>query len=557
MINKNNRLLPTVLPTLKNNAKTRILLVVSLLAVGCSSTQESQLTVRKPEATEDTPVISATPKPVGVAQAPHIELEPLEIPDRPIPVFDAWQRVLNNFALDISLDNRRITVQRQWYAANQDYLDRTAERASRYLFDVIEQIEARGMPGELALLPIVESAYAPFAYSHGRASGIWQFIPGTGKRYKLKQDWWYDGRRDVVESTRAALDYLSDLYKYFDNDWLLALAAYNSGQGNVRKAIKHNRKHGRPTDFWSLKLPRETQAYVPKLIALAQLLHAPDKYGASFNMIDNRPYFSRVSTGSQIDLAQAAELAEISLEELYLLNPGFNQWATPPYGSHLINLPVSTVATFKTNLAKLPAEQRISWVRYKIKNGDSLIRIANKFQTSADALRQVNKLKSYRIRAGNVLFIPVASRESDHYVLSADKRLEAKQQSPANSGRIKKTYVAQTGDSFWTISRRYGVGMRELARWNGLGTTDRLPVGRELVIWVKPPPVVTTAPQQNREIIHPIIYKVRSGDSLARIAQKFNVSIADIESWNSINRRKYLQPGQTLKLFVDLARTSL
>lgn len=227
-----------------------------------------------------------------------------------------------------------------WYARHQAYLDRVAERATPYLFHIVEEIERRGMPMELALLPIVESAFHPFAYSRSHASGIWQFIPGTGRNYGLKQNWWYDGRRDIVAATDAALRYLDKLNKEFHGNWLHALAAYNTGERNVGRAIKRNRKAGKQTDFWSLRLPRETRGYVPSLLAVAELLAEPEKYGITWQTIENKPYFTQVDIGGQLDLATAAGLADLSMDDLYTLNPAFNRWATAPDGPHHLLVPV-------------------------------------------------------------------------------------------------------------------------------------------------------------------------------------------------------------------------
>jgi len=469
------------------------------------------------------------------------------------PIDDVWVRLRNNFSLDLDIDNKAIRQQRNWYAKHPEYFERVARRAERYLYYVAHAIEAQGLPAELALLPIVESAYDPFAYSHGRASGMWQFIPATGKGFGLEQNWWYDGRRDVVKSTDAALKYLSQLHKRFDDDWLLALAAYNSGGGNVNKAIRKNRKRGKATDFWSLQLPKETQAYVPKMIALAQILNDPERYGVKFPVIADQPYFATVDVGSQIDLAQAADLAGIELDELYLLNPGFNQWATSPDGPHQLNVPVDKADSFALKLAELPKEKRINWVRYIIKSGDTLSTIAARYRTTSKALRQINDIRGNNIRAGKPLFVPVASKGSEQYVLSATERLKSKQNRTSLSGRVKQIHIAQAGDSFWKIARRYGVNTRDVARWNNLGTTDTLRVGQKLVIWNKAKQTASSS----RQVIRKVGYQVRSGDSLARIAQKFNIKISDIESWNGINRKKYLQPGQSLKLYVDITRASL
>ena len=357
----------------------------------------------------------------------------------------------------------------------------------------------------------------------------------------------------MVKSTEAALKYLTYLHKRFDSDWLLALAAYNSGEGNINKAIRKNRKAGKPTDFWALTLPKETQAYVPKMIALAQILKQPERYGVKFPTIANQPYFESVDVASQIDMAQAADMAKISLDELYLLNPGFNQWATSPDGPHLLNVPTEKATAFKLNLTSLPAEKRINWVRYKIKSGDSVSVIASRYKTTSKVLREVNSLRGNSIRAGKILLVPVASKGTEHYVLSATERLKSKQ-NRNSSNLIKKIHLTKSGDSFWEIARKYDVGTRDVARWNGLGTTDTLRVGQKLVIWSKP---TKSANNGSRQLIRKVVYRVRTGDSLARIAHKFNIRISDIEEWNGINRKKYLQPGQPLKLYVDITQASL
>lgn len=482
---------------------------------------------------------------VAISEQPQIEL-------KPEPVDDVWMRIKDRFQFDLTTEHKSVIQHRNWYAKHPGYFKRLSERASRYLYHVTVALEEQNMPSEIALLPVVESAYDPFAYSHGRASGMWQFIPATGKRFGLEQNWWYDGRRDVVRSTEAAIKYLQYLHRRFDDDWLLALAAYNCGEGNVRKAIRKNRKQGKATDFWSLDLPEETRSYVPKLIAFAQLLNESEQYNLTFPEIANKPYFVTVDIGSQIDLAQAADLAGIELEELYRLNPGFNQWATSPSGPHQLSVPVNRADQLKQNLAQLPPEKRINWIRYTIKSGDSLSSIAAHYKTTTKVLREINGLTTNSIRAGKPLFVPLASKGAEQYVLSAAERLKSKQNRASLSNRIKQIHITQAGDSFWKIARKYNVGMRDVARWNNLGTTDVLREGQKLVIWSK-----ASKGANGTELIRKVGYRVRSGDSLALIAQKFNIKISDIESWNGINRKKYLQPGQSLKLYVDVTRASL
>ena len=472
---------------------------------------------------------------------------------------DLWVRMRNGFALDLDLNNPRFNAQLNWYKKHQRYIDRTTARSSRYLYHIVQETEKRGMPLELALLPIVESAFDPFAYSHGRASGIWQFIPGTGKAFGLKQDWWYDGRRDIVASTDAALRYLQALANRFDGDWLLALAAYNSGGGTVSKAIRYNKKRGLKTDFWSLKLPKETRAYVPKLLAISKLIKEPDSYGITLQPLPNEPYFDIVKVGSQIDLAQAANMANITVEELYLLNPGFNRWATSPLGPHRLLIPTTNTEQFKTALASIPSSQRLSWQRYTVKSGDSLIRIAKKYNTTPSVIKQTNNLRSNMIRQGQKLLIPVAAKGDAYYAFSSDNRIEKKQNAvPRGKSTSKIDYTVRSGDTLWDISRKYKVGVRSLARWNSMAPTDPLKPGKKLVIWTKASPstITTHYSPPSRSNIRKVGYRVRKGDSLARIAGKFNVTVKQIVTWNNIDPDKYLKPGQKLKLHVDVTNGS-
>ncbi|HHH36433.1 MAG TPA: LysM peptidoglycan-binding domain-containing protein [Gammaproteobacteria bacterium] len=470
---------------------------------------------------------------------------PAEAQDDSAPA-DLWDRIRAGFAIPVE-DHPRITAERNWYVNHPQYLERTMARARPYLHLIVEALEARDMPLEIALLPIVESAYQPFAYSHGRAAGIWQFIPGTARHYGLKQNWWYDGRRDIVASTRAALDYLQYLNRTFDGDWLLALAAYNSGSGTVKNAMRKNRRRGRPTDFWSLNLPRETRAYVPKLLAISEIVSAPESYGVSLAPIPDAPYLVAVPTGSQIDLALAAELAGLSLDDIYRYNPGFNRWATDPDGPHRLLLPMEVAATFASRLAEVPPSRRIKWVRHRIREGETLGHIARRYGTTVAVLRQVNGLRGHLIRAGKSMLIPVATRDLRAYRLSEEQRLRAIRSRPRGSRRI--IHVVRPGDTFWDLSRKYGVGMRQLARWNGMATRDFLRPGQKLVIWHKGK--ATTGPRGTTRRIR---YTVRKGDSLARISQRFRVTVSELRKWNGLPKGKYLQPGQKLTLYVDVTR---
>lgn len=464
---------------------------------------------------------------------------------------DLWERIRFQLTLN-QLANPRIESEKRWYLNNPEYLRRVSQRATPYLYYVVSEVEKRGLPMELALLPIMESAYDPFAYSHGRAAGMWQIIPGTGKELGLRQDWWYDGRRDIRASTDAALTYLTRLNKAFDGNWELTLAAYNSGKRRVNNAIVANRQKGRATDFWSLGLPRETRNYVPRLLALSQVIAESPEHGIPLTPVPNRAWFSVVATGGQIDLAQAAELAGMDIEQVYLLNPGFSRWATSPAGPHELLMPRQVAPHFEQQLAALDPDQRVQWERYTIRSGDSLSTIARKFGTESRVIREVNNLKDNRIRAGKTLLIPTASAPLEAYTLSSEQRLASKTSRRKGKGQ-RSEYVVRPGDSFWTIARAHKVSTRKLAEWNGLAVRDPIHPGQTLLVWGGSDSKGTVATNLRKPTMRKLGYKVRNGDSLARIAGKFNISVKEIVSWNSkLQGKKYIHPGQVLTLYVDV-----
>ncbi|MDH3633056.1 MAG: transglycosylase SLT domain-containing protein, partial [Gammaproteobacteria bacterium] len=321
---------------------------------------------------------------------------------------NAWYRLQTGMQLT-PVDNPRVAAQLKWYLDHPGYLQRVMERARPILPFVLDELEKRNLPTELALLPIVESAYQAFAYSHGRASGMWQIIPSTGRFLGLKQNWWYDGRRDIIESTHAAINYLDSLARQFNGDWELALAAYNAGPGKIRKAVRYNKKRKRPTDFWHLtKIRKETRSYVPKMFALQELFANPDKYQLDLVPVNNEVSYEIVELDGQIDLALAADLAGISVNQLYQLNPAFNRWATAPKGPHRLLLPRGKAEQFKIEVAKVPPGKRINWVRHKIKTGETLSQISRKYRSSVTLIKQVNKIRGTNIRAGKYLMVPTA-----------------------------------------------------------------------------------------------------------------------------------------------------
>src|SRR5687767_3129872 len=322
---------------------------------------------------------------------------------------DLFERIRKGYSI-ADVDHPSVDMEMRWFANHPDYLDRTFKRGERYLHHIVGEIEARGMPLELALLPVVESAFNPVAYSRARASGLWQFIPDTGRRYGLKQNWYYDGRRDVMASTNAALDYLQFLVDEFDGDWLLAVAAYNCGEARVAREVRKNLAAGKPTDYFSLKLPRETRAYVPKLLAMRRIVGDPTSHGLAFAPIPNQPYFAKVDVGGQLDLHVAAELADLPKEEMLALNPAFNHWVTDPDGPHHILVPLDRHERFAAGIAGLPPEERVRIVYHRVRRGDTLGGIADKYGISVGALKTANKIRGTTIHPGQELLIAAAPK---------------------------------------------------------------------------------------------------------------------------------------------------
>ncbi|MGB5256651.1 MAG: LysM peptidoglycan-binding domain-containing protein [Woeseiaceae bacterium] len=468
---------------------------------------------------------------------------------------DVLEKLRAGFELSYE-DNPRTAAELKWFARHPDYLNRVFTRAQRYMPYITAELERRGMPLELALLPIVESAYDPFAYSHGRAAGLWQMIPGTAKRFGIKQNWWYDGRRDVVDSTRAALDYLQHLEGLNDGNWLNAIASYNSGEGNVLRAARKNRKAGKPTDFWYLKLPKETSMYVPKLLALVEIVANPEKYNLTLPVVPDEQQFMVADIGSQLDLALAAELAGVDVDTVYQYNPGYNRWSTDPSGPHKLVMPVDVSEQFVAALAEVPAADRVRWKRHKVRNGEAISQIAEQYNTTVSTIRAANNLRGNTIRAGHHLMIPVATKPLSAYSKSADARLAKTQNRPRAGNKVE--HIVRSGESFWTISRHYKVTHRQLAAWNGMAPGDTLSVGKKLVVWtdavVDSPRMSPTAALGNTT--RKLNYTVRNGDSLYLIASRFRVTIAQLARWNRIDTNKILRPGQKLTMYVDVTAQS-
>ncbi|MCP5173705.1 MAG: LysM peptidoglycan-binding domain-containing protein [Moraxellaceae bacterium] len=527
---------------------------------------------------------------LGVTEMDAATLSPEELAS----FGDVWARTRAGFKLDIA-DNERVAQQIAWFAKRQDYLDRMTARASHYLYHTVTEAEKAGVPTELALLPIIESSYDPFATSPAQAAGLWQFIPSTGKIFGLRQTWWYDGRRDILESTRAAYKFLSQLYNQFGS-WELALAAYNWGPGNVKRAIERNEAAGLPTDYWSLTMPAETMAYVPRFLAVAQVIKEPNTFGVRLNPIVNKAHFRETYAKNQVDLTSVAKLAGLTTKQLYQLNPAYMRWATNPDGPHRVLVPLNTPEIFEQQLAALPAPDRYITVtnRYVVKKGDSLHRIASKFGTTPAALKRLNgKLISKRgyVAVGKSLVVsrskqlvsgdnsvdieklanPAAERVAQIEKADKEKAVAAKStRKDDDDDKVSKKYhKVRAGQSLYAIAKKYDVSVKELAQWNNLKNKSNVQVGTKLVILLEEDEDTKNtsrtakaskgkdkriaskedSPKKNKkERIKRISYEVKRGDTLYSISQRYNVSVSQIKTWNKTS--KNLKPGQDLIIYL-------
>ncbi len=376
-----------------------------------------------------------------------------------------WERLFSLYALP-EIENDRIEKELRRYLKHPTDIVKFQQRAEPFLYFILDEIESKQIPGELALLPAVESAFRPNAISKSQASGLWQFMPATGRIFGLKQNWWYDGRNDIYKSTKAATSYLKQLSQIYNEDWFLALSAYNAGMGTIRKAIRKNKKKNLGTDYWSLALHKETMTYVPRLLALAKILANAEKYNIPLQKIPNKPYFNIVSIDSPLDLSKAAEMAQMPINKFFILNPAFKRSCTAPDSSNQLLIHIDKFEIFKQKLAQTPKKDRMKWVRHKIQSGENLGLIAKKHRTTVIALRESNNLSSNIIQTGKYLLIPTSFFKS-----ISGKNI-----------RNELMYIVKKGDTFWEIARQFSVSSRDIASWNNLSLSKILRPGQKLII---------------------------------------------------------------------------
>ena len=411
-----------------------------------------------------------SPPPIVLAhplQASGTDLEPL-----PASAGDLWDRIVDGYSIP-DIDGPLVDKWEQWYAERPEYVARMVERSRRYLYHIVTEVEARGMPSEIALLPIIESAFNPTAESVSRASGIWQFMPQTGKTYGLKQSFWADSRRDVIAATSSALDYLQTLNAEF-NDWQVSLAAYNCGEGTMRRAIARNRTRGLPTDFASLQdLPVETRNYVPKLQAVKNIVADPQKYGLAMADVPNAPYFTVVHTTVRMDVKRAAELAELPMDEFLALNPQHNRPVISGADEFAILLPIDKAEVFAAKL-NLVAQPLVSWQAHRMQRGETLAQVASRYGMSIETLRSVNGIGPRQtVPTGYALLVPM-QRPTEEAEASLDNAV-------FTTVPVNRTfyYTVHRGDTLTGIAGRYGVTRQDLRRWNHLAS-DEVRTGQKL-----------------------------------------------------------------------------
>ena len=540
---------------LLSKSKTKLfylcLLVISLRLVGCAPFEDNIKTSELDDraAAEKAPIIdlnATQPLPKSAAELEKQQLDSEQLSEQvltteseeqanieqqePEAPVDLWQRLRDGF--EITPEKLPYTANKQLnrYLKNPHNLNILFKRSTPYLFHVTEQLENANLPLELALLPIVESNYDPLAYSPSHAVGLWQFIPSTATSLGLERSRWYEGRRDVVQSTAAAATYLAYLNKQFNGNWMHALAAYNSGEGAVRKAIRKNRRLGKTTDFWSLRLPRETKNYVPQLMALASIVKDAEKHQIKLPEIENSSFFDIVELPGQIELAKIIEVTDVDEVIFTQLNSAYRRSVTPPKTGYSILLPVDKSGVLSEFLATTDPSTWAQYREYIVQSGDTLSHIAKRYQQTTTQIKSTNRLRNDFLRVGQILRIPPNGEVA---VLTEYKTLQT------------QTYTVVAGDTLSEIAEKHKVSIRNLKRSNNL-SSNLINVGQVLVIKAPSNPKATPIRKLN--------YQVRSGDSLYLIAKKFNLKISDITSWNKLDKNKYLQPGQRLTLYINPLR---
>ena len=440
----------------------------------------------------------------------------------------------------------RVDREKRLIKAKPGHLFAVTKRSRFFAHYLLNRCLQEGLPIELALVPMVESAFDPFAFSQGGAAGLWQFMPSTGKHFGLNSSWWFDDRRDPLRSTDAAFSYFKELHARFDS-WSLAIAAYNAGPTRISRALKKNRSAGGSGQYAELSLPKETLGYLPRLLALRELLLEPSDPADVFPIKDSA-FFEVMELPGQIDLGQASSLSGGAIQTLYHLNAGLNQSVTPPQGPQRLLVPSDGAETLKQGLLSAAKDMWFDWHLVEVGYGDTLGEIAQDHASRIDFIQLANGIDSYRIKTGQQLLVPALS--ADKTLLKEPEVIERlrgqlERMRTLRQGVRRVDYQVTVGDSWWKLARRFGVSMDELLDWNQAKSSQALREGRRIVVWL---PVKG----YRRDIARTIYYQVRKGDSLSGIAHRFNVSADHIIARNDLKTYRYLQPGQNLSISVPI-----
>ena len=556
------------------------LLIASVLA-GCATTHSTQNALEYPMVPSKKSAPAVRPHPVDLAPSetsaqsstPTASEGGLSTYTVSASYTDLVSRLRDGYALP-EVEDPAIDRQIKFYTSKPQYLDRTFARGERYFYYVVQELEARHMPMELALLPIIESGYNPYAYSRAKAAGIWQFITPTATRHQVRVNWWQDGRRDIMDSTRAALDYLGELHAMFNGDWLLAIAAYNCGEMAVMRSVQRNAAAGLPTDFWHVKLPAETRGYVPSLLAMAKLVRNPEAYGLDFEPIPNKPYFARVEVGGQIDLRVASAILNISDEEMHALNPAFNRWATDPEGPFHLLVPASSARAFAETVAGLTPDQRLPVEHHTLEPKETLAGIAKERNLPLAVVQQLNGSAKFEAKIGDDILLPSTTIIAP---LRAGLVIEGETDKLGNP--IKSSTTAQVrrhvlghGETLASRPQQHRVEFESVAQRNGLKPKLSQKIVRTLVTQNDESRPLSAdghrslAPMQNARDTKPsphtsrtqstdqreIRYQVKRGDTVAGISKKFSVTQSQLKAWNRIGN--HLPVGEMVVVKVPVER---
>src|SRR5210317_1051526 len=454
----------------------------------------------------------------------YFEPIPTEVSSNISDYEDVWERIIDTSSSENNILDEKTLRYINGYLANPTQFNKLLEKGRYFIFYVLEELERYNLPPELALLPYIESNYDPFSISASGAMGIWQFMPATARIYGLKDTWWYEQRHDPLVSSKAAVRYLAYLHNRFNKEITYTLAAYNGGPTLLEKRIKINKKAGKPTGYKNLKLPKQTQEYVPKFKAILAIVLNSEKYGINLPDFPNKQVLGNIELDGQVEILAFSEFAGLQPEFVYKLNAGYTKWASPPGAKTTFNIPIELEAKLNLEKDQFIQTNQINWVTHKVSKGDSLWKIADEFDTEVNVLKKVNYLASNVLRLNQELLIPLSNDQNQTFI-------------------PYQAHIISEGDTLWNLGIKYKISPAEIAKNNGLKMNSPLTIGKELNIGNKN--IYRTINSKKRTIL----YSVKQGDSLYRIADIFNIEISDIKKINELSTNE-IKPGQVLKIII-------